>query len=276
VTMRTGNQFDALSTEVRGLALQALICPDVAVKCAHVARLTDDQPLDSELVFPEPEPLPQSAGRPALPTLVAPTKLKHRSVQTDEGRSVLLHALAHIEFNAINLALDIVWRFDGLPTAFYRDWLKVAREEAYHFQLLQTRLKALGHNYGDFPAHNGLWEMAAKTSSDLLARLALVPRTLEARGLDASPAIRQKLAQAGDMDSAAALDIILRDEIGHVAIGNHWYRHVCQERGLDAENTYDTLAQQYDAPRLRGPFNLEARRQAGFSDAELVRLQANA
>jgi uncharacterized ferritin-like protein (DUF455 family) len=136
--MRNGNEFDALSTEVRGLALQALICPDVAVKCAHVAQLTDDQPLDPDLVFLEPEPLPQSAGRPALPTLVAPTKLKHRSMQTEEGRSVLLHALAHIEFNAINLALDIVWRFDGLPTAFYRDWLKVAREEAYHFELLQA------------------------------------------------------------------------------------------------------------------------------------------
>lgn len=187
---------------------------------------------------------------------------------------MLIHALAHIEFNAINLALDIVWRFDGMPEAFYRDWLKVAREEAYHFCLLQARLQSLGQTYGDFPAHNGLWEMATKTANDILARLALVPRTLEARGLDASPAIRNKLAQAGDDDSAAALDIILRDEIGHVGIGNHWYRYVCDQRGLDPVQTYDVLAKQHNAPRLRGPFNLEARRQAGFDDAELARLQA--
>jgi uncharacterized ferritin-like protein (DUF455 family) len=185
----------------------------------------------------------------------------------------LLHALAHIEFNAINLALDIIWRYAQMPQSFYRDWLRVAREEALHFGLLSARLESLGHQYGDFPAHNGLWEMASKTAPDLLARLALVPRTLEARGLDASPAIRHKLASAGDRESAATLDIILRDEIGHVAIGNQWYRYVCQQRELDPIATYDALATAYSAPRLRGPFNLKARRQAGFDEIELVRLQ---
>lgn len=171
--------------------------------------------------------------------------------------------------NAINLALDAIWRFDGLPDAFYGDWLKVATEEAYHFRLLRDRLATLGYAYGDFPAHNGLWEMAEKTKGDVLARLALVPRTLEARGLDASPPIRAKLAAAGDHESAAILDIILRDEIGHVAIGNRWYRHVCNQRGLDPVRTYAQLAETHRAPRLRGPFNLEARRAAGFEQAEL-------
>ncbi|UOD51505.1 ferritin-like domain-containing protein [Orrella daihaiensis] len=259
--------------EARELAQQALLCNDVATKCEMARHLTDDVPVNLSVALDEPDPLPAAPGRPNKPVLVAPSELKHRSVSTEHGRAVLLHALAHIEFNAINLALDIVWRFADMPEPFYRDWLKVAREEAYHFGLLQTRLESLGHEYGDFPAHNGLWEMATKTSSDLLARLALVPRTLEARGLDASPAIRSKLAQAGDHDSAATLDIILRDEIGHVAIGNYWYRFVCEQRGLDPVETYDSLAMTYNAPRLRGPFNLQARRQAGFDDIELARLQ---
>ena len=265
---------DSSIVNVRALALEALLCSAVNDKCNQVAELTDDLPIDTGLVLRQRAPLPESAGRPNKPELVAPGQLKRRSLHSETGRAVLLHALAHIEFNAINLALDIVWRFTDMPTAFYRDWLKVAREEAHHFKLLQTRLNTLECAYGDFPAHNGLWEMATKTTDDLLARLALVPRTLEARGLDASPAIRDKLAQAGDTESAATLDIILRDEIGHVAIGNHWYRHVCQERGLDPVTTYDDLAKRYRAPRLRGPFNLEARRLAGFSETELIQLQA--
>ncbi|AJC23438.1 hypothetical protein RO07_17870 [Pandoraea pulmonicola] len=215
-------------------------------------------------------------GRPAEPRLVSPRELKHRAVTSVPGRAALLHALAHIEFNAINLALDALWRFDGLPVAYYDDWLKVAAEEAYHFSLLATHLKTLGdeYHYGCFPAHDGLWEMARRTAGDWLARLALVPRTLEARGLDASPPIRAKLASAGDAAGAAILDIILRDEIGHVAIGNRWYRWGCERAGLDPVETYARLATRYHAPRLRGPFNLEARRAAGFDDDELAALQA--
>jgi uncharacterized ferritin-like protein (DUF455 family) len=193
---------------------------------------------------------------------------------TPEGVAALMHALAHIELNAVDLAADACWRFAGMPKVFYRDWAQVAREEAYHFGLLSDRLKELGYAYGDFPAHNSLWEMAEKTKHDVLARIALVPRTLEARGLDASPPIRNKLAGIGDKRGVEILDIILRDEIGHVAIGNRWYGHLCAERGLDPVGTYAELANRYGAPRLRAPFNLEARRAAGFSEVEIERLQA--
>lgn len=219
---------------------------------------------------------PGIPGRPAEPRLVSPRELEHRAVTTVAGRAALLHALTHIEFNAINLALDALWRFDGLPSAYYDDWLLVAAEEAYHFSLLAEHLTTLGdeYHYGCFPAHDGLWVMARKTAGDWLARLALVPRTLEARGLDASPPIRAKLASAGDKAGAAILDIILRDEIGHVAIGNRWYRWGCERAGCEPVETYARLAAQYGAPRLRGPFNLEARRAAGFDDDELAALQA--
>ena len=195
-------------------------------------------------------------------------------MNTIEGRAALIHALAHIEFNAINLALDAAWRFDTMPEAYVGDWLKVAAEEALHFSLLDAHLRTLGYAYGDFNAHNSLWEMADKTREDLLARMALVPRTLEARGLDATPAVRAKLAQAGDAEAAAILDIILRDEVGHVAIGNHWYGWLCERDGLDPIAIYPDMARRYNAPILKGPFNLDARRAAGFTDEELAALQS--
>jgi uncharacterized ferritin-like protein (DUF455 family) len=195
-------------------------------------------------------------------------------MRTVEGRAALVHALAHIEFNAINLALDAIWRFAGMPDEYYADWLKVAAEEALHFSLLAAHLQTLGYQYGDFPAHNSLWDMAEKTCGDVLARIALVPRTMEARGLDASPTVRAKLAQAGDQAAAEILDVILRDEIGHVAIGNRWFGWLCATRKLDPISTYAALAAQYKAPPLRGPFNLAARKAAGFSDEELAALTA--
>ena len=191
---------------------------------------------------------------------------------TPEGVAALLHSLAHIELNAVDLAADACWRFADMPDKFYLDWAQVAREEAYHFGLLSDRLMDLGYGYGDFPAHNSLWEMAEKTKHDVLARIALVPRTLEARGLDASPTVKAKFVGVGDHRAAEILDIILRDEIGHVAVGNRWYAHLCAERGLDLLETYASLAERYGAPKLRGPFNLEARRAAGFTDDELGRL----
>ena len=184
----------------------------------------------------------------------------------------MLHSLAHIELNAIDLAADVVWRFAGMPEDFYRQWAQVAREEALHFQLLRDHLRSMGHDYGDFPAHTGLWDMAEKTRHDVLARLALVPRTLEARGLDASPVVKNKLVGAGDHRAGEILDIILRDEIGHVAVGNHWYRHLCAQRGLDPVQTYAQLASEHGAPRLQGPFNLAARQAAGFTSEELAAL----
>jgi uncharacterized ferritin-like protein (DUF455 family) len=182
----------------------------------------------------------------------------------------MLHNLAHIELNAIDLALDVVWRFPDLPDAFYTDWMRIAQEEAKHFMLLREHLCSLGYDYGDFPAHNGLWEMAERTQDDVLARIGIVPRTLEARGLDASPAVKNKLIGAGDHRAGEILDLILEEEIGHVAAGNHWYRYLCQARGLDPIVTYAELIARYDAPKLRPPFNMAARRRAGFDEAELA------
>ncbi|MFZ6773621.1 ferritin-like domain-containing protein [Undibacterium sp. SXout7W] len=250
-------------------ALQAITQPTYATKLAATLALNEQCAVDpsarlhTELAIP---------GREALPELVAPAKLARRAMHTPEGRAILIHALAHIEMNAVDLALDIVWRFADLPEQFYRDWIKVAKEEAYHFNLLNQHLQSMGYVYGDFPGHQSLWEMAEKTQGDILARLALVPRTSEAKGLDVTPSIRDKLRQAGDGRAADILDIILHDEIGHVTIGNHWYKYICQQRGVEPIATYAELALQYKAPKLRGPFNLAARREAGFDEAELQAL----
>jgi uncharacterized ferritin-like protein (DUF455 family) len=258
-------------SEVRRAACFLLCLPNPANKAAGVRALHAAQVhVDTIAVLPEAHQVP---GRPPRPVLVAPRDVPHRGVATPQARAALLHALAHIEFNAINLALDAVWRFAGMPEAYYRDWLSVAAEEALHFTLLSEHLATLDTAYGDFPAHDGLWQMAETTRGDLLARMALVPRTLEARGLDASPGIRAKLAHAGDDRAAAILDIILRDEIGHVAIGNRWYRHLCQLHGLDPVAHYASLTEQYHAPVLRGPFNFPARREAGFTEPELLELE---
>ena len=252
--------------ELRQLALQALARASWQGKHAILDAMTPQVTLDTEAALAPVQTIP---GRPARPVLVPPADLRNRSVATVEGRATLLHALAHIEFNAINLALDAVWRFPGLPESFYRDWVAVAQEESIHFRLLEAHLARLGHDYGDFPAHDGLWDMAERTREDLLARLALVPRTLEARGLDACPLVRHKLASVGDQDGAAIIDIILRDEIGHVAVGNKWYRWECARRGLDPVLAYAQLAEDYRAPKLRGPLNMEARLAAGFAPEEL-------
>ncbi len=212
-------------------------------------------------------------GRPARPHLVPPDQVPRRSPFTATGRAALLHAIAHIEFNAINLALDAVWRFPGMPDAYYLDWLRVAAEEALHFSLLREHLRSLQHDYGDFEAHDGLWAMTEKTRHDIVARMALVPRTLEARGLDATPPIQAKLAKAGDTRAVEILDVILRDEIGHVAIGNRWYAWLCARDGLDPVQHYRELVERYAAPRLKPPFNRPARLAAGFSEAELAYLQ---
>lgn len=261
-------------TELRQAALFWLAESDAVRKATGVRQLAQawsskEIKLDSLAALSATQPIP---GRPEKPELVAPRLVKRRSMVTPEGRAILIHALAHIEFNAINLALDAIWRFAGMPAAYYADWLQVAGEEALHFSLLAEHLQDKGYVYGDFPAHNSLWEMAAKTQHDILARIALVPRTMEARGLDVVPSLRDKLAQAGDMAAAAIMDIILRDEIGHVAIGNRWYGWLCEQRGLEPVATYAKLASEYAAPVLRGPFNLEARRAAGFSELELAAL----
>ena len=247
--------------------MSALRIADPDERCAAVESLACfDGAVDTDVVLAEPPGVP---GRPARPLLVPPGSVAQRGVGTAEGRAALLHALAHIEFNAIGLALDHLWRFPGFPRDYYRDWLRVAVEEAHHFTLLRRRLLDAGHDYGDFPAHDGLWEMARRTAGDPLLRMALVPRTLEARGLDASPAVRAKFVAIGDAESARVIDVILRDEIGHVAIGNRWYGWLCAQQGLEPIAHYRLLARTHSAPRLRPPFNDAARRAAGFSQAEL-------
>ena len=253
---------------LRASALAALQIGSPEKKClATQALVFGESDLRATLV--DPGHLP---GRLERPLLVAPKALIKRSLQNIEGRAALIHALAHIELNATNLALDIIWRFAAQTLDFYRQWLSVAHDEARHFMLLSNHLNTLGYEYGDFPAHNSLWEMAEKTKHDLLARLALVPRTLEARGLDAAPLVRNKLKGLGDKRGVEILTIILNDEVGHVAIGNYWYRHACQLQSLDPVATYAQLAKQYQAPVPHPPFNLEGRRAAGFTEAELVLL----
>ncbi len=265
--------------ECRQLALDALCLREPAAKRAAVHQLwqgINDWDLNphARLAPTPPQSLP---GRPDRPRLRSAKAVPTRSVFTATGLAAMVHAVCHIEFNAINLALDAVWRFAGMPADYYRDWLRVAHEEATHFGLLQDHLQAHGHTYGDFDAHDGLWAMCEKTAGDVLARMALVPRTLEARGLDATPIIQAKLQRAHTPQALAVvgiLDIILRDEVGHVAIGNHWYRWLCAQRGLDPEAHYPKLVALHDAPQLKPPFNHAARRLAGFSEAELAALQS--
>ncbi len=269
-----------MGMSLRDRALQILLICDpqdkalAALACQEAMQGTTGPRLsEADLLAPlalTPEQAARMPGRPARPLLVPAKQVPSRSPFTLEGRAALLHAICHIEFNAINLALDAVWRFAGMPVAFYSDWLKVAAEEALHFNLLRAHLQSLGYDYGDFDAHDGLWTMCDKTKDDILARMALVPRTLEARGLDATPLIQDKLTRAGDQRAVEILDIILRDEVGHVAIGNRWFHHLCQTQGEDAVSLYPQLVQRYEAPRLRPPFNEAARKAAGFTDEELA------
>lgn len=263
-----------MSPRRRALEILALKDPEEKAREARALQARCDAGTDWA---PGERPVPGAAvpGRPGRPELVPPGSVPHRSPFTPGGRAALLHAIAHIEFNAINLALDAVWRFADMPPRFYADWLRVAAEEALHFTLLREHLHTLGHDYGDFSAHDGLWAMTEKTRDDVVARMALVPRTLEARGLDATPLIQAKLRKAGDERAVEILDIILRDEVGHVAIGNHWYRWLCEREGLDPVAHYRVLTERHQAPRLKPPFNLEARRRAGFSDEELRYLEGD-
>jgi len=260
-------------TSVHERALECLLCDDVDQKIAGVGVMQQAWHA-GELSKLALEPVREIAipGRPPRPELVAPAQLAGRGLGSEQGRAAFIHAIAHIEFNAINLAVDAVYRFRDLPDAFYSDWLKVAEEEAQHFSLLRQRLRECGQQYGDFPAHNGLWEMTVKTAHDPLVRMALVPRVLEARGLDVTPGMIERLRGAGDKRSVEILDIILHDEIGHVLIGSHWYHYFCDLRGLDRDSTFKKLVMEYMNQPLRGPFHTAARLQAGFTRQELEQL----
>jgi uncharacterized ferritin-like protein (DUF455 family) len=257
--------------QIRQCALDALRLSETQAKCEALdAMAAQTACWTFEPVSAQPDGL--VPGRPCRPCLIDPVRVPSRSPYTLEGRAALLHAICHIEFNAINLALDAVWRFDNMPTAYYQDWMKVAHEESRHFRMLQTQLQDMGWCYGDFDAHDGLWSMCEKTAHDVIARMALVPRTLEARGLDATPLIQGKLVKVASEDALAIcrlLDVILADEIGHVEIGNRWYHWLCLRTGQDPLQLYARLAEHYQAPRPRPPFNTCARQAAGFTPQEL-------
>jgi uncharacterized ferritin-like protein (DUF455 family) len=262
------------SNNLFACARQVLDCTDPATKCEltylAVAALKSARLSLASTDAHDPIGAP---GRPPRPRLVPPRELPKRRLGSTLGRSTLLHALAHIEFNAINLAWDAVYRFREMPEPFYADWVSVAIEEAYHFRLLCERLGALGYAYGDFDAHDGLWEMACRTAHDPLIRMALVPRVLEARGLDVTPGIMQRLQNAGDEAAVEVLKIILHDEIGHVEIGTRWFRYLCAQRGLQPEDTFAALLREYMNGQLKKPFHYQARQQAGFNDSEMNMLE---
>lgn len=244
-------------------------------KCQAVAELwalveEGEFVLDAETpAYPIGEP-----GRPENPPLVEPSALKRRKLGSEQGRAALIHAIAHIEFNAINLALDAAFRFRDMPRQYYVDWLSVAFDEARHFQMLADRLQSLGYEYGDFPAHNGLWEMAQRTADDAMKRMALVPRVLEARGLDVTPGMIERLDRVGDSETIAILEVILEEEMRHVEIGSEWFRYCCKQRDLEPEPVFLDLLKDYFNGPLRGPFNIPARMKAGFSEAEMKAIEA--
>jgi uncharacterized ferritin-like protein (DUF455 family) len=259
------------------IAYQVLMTcdPDEKVSLTHFYARQWNDGLLPKITTDEPVAVPVP-GRPEKPLLVHPSQVPRRKLHSEEGRAALVHAITHIEFNAINLAWDAVYRFRDMPEKFYTDWMKVADEEAYHFALLRERLRDLGYEYGDFEAHNGLWEMACKTDYDVMVRMALVPRVLEARGLDVTPGMMEKLKKVGDQRTLALLHIILRDEIGHVEIGTRWFRYICEKRKLDSIDTFRQLLEEHMKGHIKGPFYDEARIMAGFDERELENLRMQA
>ena len=260
--------------DLRNTARECFTCTDPQLKCELTARAFAALN-EGRLATPDadvPAIAIESPGRPDRPKLVPPREVPQRGLGSTEGRAALVHAVAHIEFNAINLAWDAVLRFAGMPEDYYREWAGVAADEARHFGMLSRRLGELGHAYGDFDAHNGLWEMAIKTSDACLARMALVPRVLEARGLDVTPGMIARLRSVGDDTTAEILETILREEVVHVAAGTRWFRWCCERESVQPADTFRALLRERLAGGLRGPFNLDARRAAGFGEDELASL----
>lgn len=262
---QTDSLFDAAWTCLQACEVeQKLTLTHTAAEAWRAGRLTLVSDGDIEPIA--------EAGRPAQPVLVLPRDLPRRRLSTPDGLAAMWHAIAHIEFNAINLAWDAVYRFRDMPSGYYDDWVRIADEEAMHFALIRDHLRELGYDYGDFPAHNGLWDMACQTADDVMVRMALVPRVLEARGLDVTPGITLKLVAAGDARAESILAVIFRDEIGHVESGTRWFNYCCGRRGLAPESTFFDLLEQYMKGEVRGPFLRAARLQAGFTESELGRL----
>ncbi len=242
--------------------------PEHIIQQTHFARKLSES---GKLCFQSNNPVKSIVETrfPNQPQLLPPRDMPKRSFTTVEGKIAFFHSLAHIEFIAIYLAWDILYRFRGLPQQFYLDWLKIADEEAQHFSLIRQHLLSLGADYGDLPAHKGLWEHAEDTAGDVLARLAIIPRCMEARGLDITPQMIDKFNKQGDKDSVQLLSRILNDEIGHVQIGSYWFKMLCQQNNWDHEQKYKELIEQFYIGKPKGPFNRELRMKAGFTIAEI-------
>ena len=263
------------NNDVRQAALTCLLIRDPIEKVAQTQALYQRWQSGELSISQTDFDVPELPGQPDKPELVAPRDLPRRRNSAETGVATLIHAVNHIEFNAINLALDAVARFAGLPDDYYGDWMRVAFEESQHFTLLREHLMSLGYDYGSFPAHNGMWEMAQKTHHDPLIRMALVPRVLEARGLDVTPKMMEKLRGTGDLRAVEILEVILQEEIGHVAIGTRWFNYLCEQRDVAPLTTFKDLLDNYFDGELRGPFHTEARKQAGFTDAEMALLEGH-
>ncbi|PCJ32808.1 MAG: hypothetical protein COA90_01625 [Gammaproteobacteria bacterium] len=262
-----------MTDELRQLALECLLISDPLEKVKQTQLLYPRWQAGELSLSGDKIAVPDVPGLPDKPELVEARDLPRRRNSADTGNATLIHAITHIEFNAINLALDAVARFEGMPEQFYSDWARVAFEESQHFVLLREHLVTLGYDYGDFPAHSGMWDMARKTHHDCLTRMALVPRVLEARGLDVTPKMMNKLRGGGEHRAVEILTIILEEEIGHVKIGTHWFNYLCEQRGVDPFVTFKDLLDNYFSGQLRGPFNHEARKLADFTDAEMDLLE---
>ncbi|CDZ27476.1 ferritin-like domain-containing protein [Neorhizobium galegae] len=255
-------------TSLRGGATAAILSADLDIK-TRLAQETATRWFERRLSLRSPldPPLPERPGRPAKPELVPPKAVGKRSLHTVNGRIATLHAIAHIELNAVDLALDIVARFatEPVPNSFFDGWMQVAFEEAKHFRMVRARLNDMGADYGDMPAHDGLWQAAHSTRNDLTARLAVVPLILEARGLDVTPSLQAKMRETGDLESAAVLDVIYNDEKGHVAIGAKWFRFLCARERKDPAATFQQLVRANFRGSLKAPFNDIARAEAGLT-----------
>ncbi|WDI31998.1 ferritin-like domain-containing protein [Hyphococcus flavus] len=254
-------------------AYAVLTASDPAEKCAAAVRadrlLASGAPLGQAVAS-----LPDKPARPDQPVLVPPGEVPKRRLGSEAGRTALLHAIAHIEFNAIDLAFDMAARFTpeiekmGLDSdAFARDWVRIGSEEARHFSMINQRLNQLGSEYGAFPAHNGLWEAASNTQQNALARLAIAPLILEARGLDVTPDMIERLRSAGDEESVSILEVIYREEVGHVACGKRWFDAICAYQQREPLEAFHAMRDQYFAGQLKPPFNHKARQNAGMSRA---------
>ncbi len=254
-------------------ASQALAESQPARKCAAIHDLFQ-RISQYEFACEQAPQLCRLPGYPESLELVAPRQLARRGLASQLGCNVFMHAIAHIEYNAMNLALDAAYRFREMPTRFYHDWMRVAADEARHFTLIEQYLNENDSGYGAFPAHNGLWEMAEKTAHDVVARMALVPRVLEARGLDVTPKMISRLEQIGDRHAVSILQTIYQDEIEHVDTGSWWFRFTCEQQGHDPHSHFFALVEHYLHGELRGPFNLPARLKAGFAEEELATLKS--